>query len=177
MVYACFAYILTLALIYIKCIYFSSFIATVWIYLLSELNKQPAFTSFKLNVNIKTICEICLKLAIKTLTRRHLLFPLKLSVGIKDGVVLTGIFIFIVRFKLILHIALVFLLLILNKWMPAGIVKRVTQFLFFRVLLGHSLLETSCHKCFINCKYIAAPFFSVQEIFHLVTEFTKSLSR
>ena len=122
MVYACVAYILTLALIDIKCIYFSSFIATVRIYLLSELSTQPAFTSFKLNLNTKTICEICLKLAIKTLTRRHLLFTLKLSVGIKDGVVLSGIFIFIVRFKSILHIALVFLhialvflLLILNK--------------------------------------------------------------
>ena len=57
------------------------------------------------NRNTKTRCEICSKLTIKTLERRQLCY---------SGV-------FIVNFRYILHVVLVFLLLNLSKQMPAWI--------------------------------------------------------
>ena len=57
------------------------------------------------NRNIRTICEICSKLTIKTIERRQ---------WRRSGV-------FIVNFEHISHLVLVFLLFTLNKYLPAGI--------------------------------------------------------
>ena len=59
---------------------------------------QPAFACSKLAIEIRTKCEMCLKLTIKKPERRHLH---------SSGV-------FIVNFEYISHLVLLFLLLTLN---------------------------------------------------------------
>ena len=64
------------------------------------------------NRNTRTRHEICSKLAIKTPERRH---------WRRSSV-------FVVHFRLILHLALVFLLLTLSRQMPAGLNMLLLQF-------------------------------------------------
>ena len=67
------------------------------------------------NRNTRTRCEICSKLTIKTAERRH---------WRRSGV-------FIANFEHILHLVLVFLLLTLNMYLPAGLAS------YLRIILTH----------------------------------------
>ena len=76
------------------------------------------------NRNTRTRCEICSKLTIKTPVRRY---------WRRSGV-------FVVKFKPISHLVLVFLLLTLNRYMPTG----MTTFVDFKKQPPEVLCKESC---------------------------------